>query len=566
MFAITETWVKDRVGLPDDQLYNVRSLMLPGARAEKITHIGGALQNFVRLQSLDLSNNEIVSLEGLEHLQLLETLNLYLNQISSRTELFRLRHNQNLRDLDVRLNPISTRDPKCRLYSIHLLPHLCRLDALEVTAGERSVALEYFATDQAVEFSEPHQSTLRAISSIDSTRAPVVVQETTQKVTGLADMSIGLLDELLREKGLCDDSMYLQGRPTAVNPVYTAHSKERMAWEHAGGGSIPGSEVKYRRVELQATLAPEPPKESPSLGSKEAQWVADATATLRPVIERMHQPGQPLSYDIQAKVGDVLIETLLRPVQRQASQILHNSQAELTATRRRLEEREAELDDLKKEKQLFMARVQDLIGAPVNGVSALVTDSLTSTTVPVLRDLEDCLCSLRRDTAAGSTTRMGLQTEVSSFRNLLQEKTCDLEKLTKAKKTLETRVRFIINSPSNVAIQSEDPRSGLVLPSTSVVQELEVCVTDLRNECKELTAQLEVSRAARDTLAIKASEAAAIPQLRELTTMLQESHRSLAATNEHVLKQLEDERYKHTKELEQLRWNYDELKRTAELL
>ncbi len=48
--------------------------------------------------------------------------------------------------------------------------------------------------------------------------------------------------------------------------------------------------------------------------------------------------------------------------------------------------------------------------------------------------------------------------------------------------------------------------------------------------------------------------------------MLQESHRSLASTNEHLLQQLEDERFNHTKELEQLRWNYDELKRTADLL
>jgi hypothetical protein len=80
------------------------------------------------------------------------------------------------------------------------------------------------------------------------------------------------------------------------------------------------------------------------------------------------------------------------------------------------------------------------------------------------------------------------------------------------------------------------------------------------------TSELGASRFRIEALNLKASEAASVPQLHDLTAMLQESHRSLAATNEHLLKQLEDERYKHTKELEQLRWNYDELKRTADLL
>lgn len=60
---------------------NVRSLILPGARDEKITHLGAALQNFARLKHLDLSNNELASLQGIEHLTTLEKLNLYLNKV-----------------------------------------------------------------------------------------------------------------------------------------------------------------------------------------------------------------------------------------------------------------------------------------------------------------------------------------------------------------------------------------------------------------------------------------------------------------------------------------------------
>ena len=42
---------------------DVRSLRLPGTYTEKIRHLGDALTNFIRLKSLDLSCNALVSLE-----------------------------------------------------------------------------------------------------------------------------------------------------------------------------------------------------------------------------------------------------------------------------------------------------------------------------------------------------------------------------------------------------------------------------------------------------------------------------------------------------------------------
>lgn len=82
----------------------MRSLFLPGAYAEKISHLGGALGNFLNLRKLDLSCNALTSLEvhswswasssspiptspprsasqGLRNLANLETLNLYFNAI-----------------------------------------------------------------------------------------------------------------------------------------------------------------------------------------------------------------------------------------------------------------------------------------------------------------------------------------------------------------------------------------------------------------------------------------------------------------------------------------------------
>ena len=55
----------------------VRSLSLPGSYGDKITHLGRSLLAFTRLKHLDLSRNAIESLQGLDHLKQLETLNLY---------------------------------------------------------------------------------------------------------------------------------------------------------------------------------------------------------------------------------------------------------------------------------------------------------------------------------------------------------------------------------------------------------------------------------------------------------------------------------------------------------
>ena len=75
----------------------------------------------------------------------------YLNKVPDFKELHRLAHNQALRDVDVRLNPASAHDPEYRLFLVHLLPNLVRLDDHDVTAAERTASLHYFTTDQTAE-------------------------------------------------------------------------------------------------------------------------------------------------------------------------------------------------------------------------------------------------------------------------------------------------------------------------------------------------------------------------------------------------------------------------------
>jgi centrosomal protein CEP72 len=102
-------------------------LSLPGTYHEKVVEFGSSFRKFTRLKSLDVSRNTITCLKGMEHLKLLEKLNLYYNSIESFEELKRLRFNSCLRELDLRLNPVTRTEADYRLYLIHMLPNLQKL-------------------------------------------------------------------------------------------------------------------------------------------------------------------------------------------------------------------------------------------------------------------------------------------------------------------------------------------------------------------------------------------------------------------------------------------------------
>ncbi|XP_022794231.1 centrosomal protein of 72 kDa-like [Stylophora pistillata] len=127
---ITEQWIRERVKLKHDHLDDVKSLSLPGAYNEKISSLGTALHGFTRLKSLDLSRNSLITTEGLENQQTLESLNLYYNNISSLKDLHGLRNLANLKDLDLRLNPVTKNEADYRLFLVHMLPNLRRLGYL----------------------------------------------------------------------------------------------------------------------------------------------------------------------------------------------------------------------------------------------------------------------------------------------------------------------------------------------------------------------------------------------------------------------------------------------------
>nr|XP_015213089.1 PREDICTED: centrosomal protein of 72 kDa isoform X1 [Lepisosteus oculatus] len=161
---ITEQWIRERLQLQHRCLADVRSLSLPGSYDVKIAHVGNSLKNFVHLKNLDLSRNALVSIEGIQHLKKLEKLNLYYNCIPSLKAIFTLRKLTALKELDLRLNPVTKNDPDYRLYIVHMLPNLRKLDDHPVRDSERKAAVMHFTSEQA--FEHQHGSSSSSESSV----------------------------------------------------------------------------------------------------------------------------------------------------------------------------------------------------------------------------------------------------------------------------------------------------------------------------------------------------------------------------------------------------------------
>ncbi|XP_032375184.1 centrosomal protein of 72 kDa isoform X4 [Etheostoma spectabile] len=151
--TITEQWIRERLKLKHPCLGNsdVRSLSLPGTYEEKIRHLGNALNNFVRLKSLDLSCNALVLVEGVQHLKVLERLILYYNCIPSLEEVKVLYKLPVLRELDLRLNPLTKSYPQYRPCLVHAMPNLRKLDGCSVRDTERKAAIMQFSSDSLLQ-------------------------------------------------------------------------------------------------------------------------------------------------------------------------------------------------------------------------------------------------------------------------------------------------------------------------------------------------------------------------------------------------------------------------------
>ncbi|CAK6960577.1 centrosomal protein of 72 kDa [Scomber scombrus] len=197
--TITEPWIRDKLQLKHPCLGDVRSLSLPGTYEEKIRHLGNALNNFVRLKSLDLSCNMLISVEGVQHLKKLERLILYYNCIPSLKEVKVLFELLALKELDLRLNPLAKSYPHYRPYVVHAMPNLRKLDSCSVRDTERKAAIMQFSSDLPPQ--QKSSSLNQAVDQRSSDQRLALVNHLTKRLSLRTDTDDVLLNSVAMDHG-----------------------------------------------------------------------------------------------------------------------------------------------------------------------------------------------------------------------------------------------------------------------------------------------------------------------------------------------------------------------------
>ncbi|XP_043574881.1 centrosomal protein of 72 kDa [Chiloscyllium plagiosum] len=529
---VTEDWIRRRVDLKEQRLADVRSLFLPGSYEEKITHLGKSLKNFTRLKTLDLSRNSLVTLEGIQHLIHLEKLNLYYNKIASLKEIFLLRNLGCLKELDLRLNPVSKNETDYRLFVVHMLPNLRRLDDRPIRDSERKAALMHFTSDQAHEFQDC------PVEEEDNERSRHLraefVKSLTKKCTELDEDDEAVLN-LIAKCGW-DLSKY-SGITGSAKSVPEAKLHNLKGIREIDGASENQEPVARNTLPSTRSLSINIPKaiaNSQKKGSTQFQAFTEGCEktvkteffTIVWFMISILQTVQSMSTDlVSVECGGAaeiffntnLMDKFLDLVDRywNGSKSLHCNETFLKQARKMMcgIHEQVALENQPEETKKLQEGINDLRAKN--------------------ETLENCLCQQK-------------QQYTEEFQKLSVQ-------LTQAQRDMEIMKDCLgqtldeKNHLQNHLIKLEQKALNT---SSSKNQQVE----ELQNHNQKLQCEI-------DNLKQKAQY---YTKIQELVDKLQESHRVLVCTNEHLLTELNEARSRHKAEVGQLHWSYIQLKRTME--
>uniref|UniRef100_H2XWG8 Centrosomal protein of 72 kDa n=1 Tax=Ciona intestinalis TaxID=7719 RepID=H2XWG8_CIOIN len=585
---ITEDWIKERIKLDHDNLDDVKSLALPGTYHEKITRLGFSLQNFTRIQHLDLSKNNLITLKGIEHLSVLEQLNLYYNKINDLKEIFRLRKNQNLRDIDLRLNPVTGNEPDYRLFIAHMLPLLRRLDDRPVRDSERRAAMMHFANEGEGMFGDdsiaPPSETK---SEKQKSRQPRVeyVKNLVKKPTVIdgEDTVTDVIDFV--DKGFTNQPTSNKNKKPTTQ-MHTKDVKRTMAFMSQAVINYMGKNKGYRKLLVnKVCLNCRVERVRIKIESEEtnlkftdedeaySQFKGVAHFTPHPgeISNQHNKYSQPLQdYNIFQLSSDDLPPTVN---QETASTITNMSSSndfqELPEGKRLSFGESTTTQEVSRRKNLTQIKlvesILDLVDRYWNGSKSLhyhqkfqIPEQYKLNVVYLKQVLQDKISTQQQEVAAlhqqlhdvakkSSQASSKLDELASTTKELLSHNTQQeatkhrLHATNSDNKLLRTKV---LEMESMVKQEKQKPNVG---QSERIVE--------LENERKDLIQQVASMK----------RNAEQFERLNQLTEMLQDSHRSLVTTNEHLLAELDDSRGRHQSEIEQLKWSYDQLRSTTKL-
>ncbi|XP_028673537.2 centrosomal protein of 72 kDa [Erpetoichthys calabaricus] len=618
--SITEQWIRERLNLQHRNLADVRSLSLPGSYEGKIGHLGYSLKNFVRLKTLDLSRNSLVSLEGIQHLKHLEKLNLYYNCIPLLKELYYLRNLSSLKELDLRLNPVVKNEPDYRLFLVHMLPNLRKLDDRPVRDSERKAAIMHFSTETLYdnldqcpqnEIGNPRagqprvsyvSSLSKKLSAIDDddeavlnliakcnwdlNRPPTIsgsVQKTLEAEL-LQNNSGG--NEVLCANGYQSSDELIASKKDFQKQSYQKPLDTTEKFRHQS--NLPAAKATYKKATengkrtgegIRVTFTDEQPKASCLDTNLKFQDEAEAYYKITGRGHFTPHPGLSVSDPVNverplphpSKLAASLANESPAFVMNQNGPSGGREQQQTIPVHNELPKNETRAaysyaSQLPRDKKFRISPVHlepllDVVDKYWNGKKSLhCNEKFLSKAVSVL-----------------STIYMVEETDNRKYRD-------EILKLKEENKVLqiqkENQENIYKSDTEGLSVQLNQARQQIA----SLERQLNVKVEENYSLHNKLTSmEQEILNAKNPTSDLRLGELQSHNQqlmieidslkrqlqhfdtIQELTSMLQESHRTLVSTNEHLLAELEATRSRHKSEVEQLHWSYNELKKTLDV-
>ncbi|KAK2556914.1 Centrosomal protein of 72 kDa [Acropora cervicornis] len=593
---ITEQWIRERVKLKHDNLDDVKSLSLPGSFHEKISLLGSSLTGFTRLKSLDLSRNALGSTE----------------------------------ELDLRLNPVTKNEPDYRLFIVHMLPNLRRLDDRSVRDSERRAAIMHFTSDQASDFDHKYTSN----SKVELERLPLprtdMIYNLNSHPAVLEDDDVAILDLISRVGGDLTQPRGLSGSATRVPDVdsYTRDELHKMfppakTQEESKNPSTDGRDLRptllkdrayvhfadddfglsnadpnlkyadeistYTAISTRGHFTPNPrminynvtpsdqhhnshlqsngldePKQNLPIGEERRALSSARSYELSPSRKRT----QPSPKQSQGPLADKIGKAAANSSSEDKSPRIHTNRANLVPAE------SGQGDD----QESLLNNLLDLVDKYWNGSKSLqrhskfksLAQKLLSSHLPGTMDRLPITPSLENDKLQEELTERTV--EISRMRDQMSQQQNELEEVRSKLKNHEATknsldaVTHSLSSVQSQLLQFQEENNSLrskirALETASqglteqerLIGELQHRNLSLQEEVKTLNQQIQ-------------QQNINLQQLQELTNMLQESHRSLVSTNDHLLRELDDTRLRHQHEIHQMHWSYDNLKKTMDWL
>ncbi|KAF6123606.1 centrosomal protein 72 [Phyllostomus discolor] len=624
VLVLCEDKIREKSGLaPHHDLAELRSLSIPGTYQEKITHLGNSLMNLTGLKSLDLSRNSLVSLEGIQYLAALESLNLYYNCISSLAEVLRLHCLTELTDVDLRLNPVVKNESDYRLFVVHMLPKLRQLDDRPVRESERKASQLHFASKGSLDSTHsfpavcrvgrPNHS--RAKCTDPSAKKCLVMDADDEAVLNLIaecewDLSNPPRSTSCSQKEQEDDFHSSQESRHLWSPHSVQHQcgdSIKKGYEKRKGG--PRGCCPEKRLQNQhCGELPPPPGDPP-----------EACRAFRP---HPHFPPHPDSTDAEDSVSSSQKSSLSTqkvlnplpapekyrkrrmpggrfqgPADQECLSCLEESLSRQNSSEGRSEGRSertfshVEASEPEEQRPHSTGGTREVSPKLHSAVPAGKKATLEVTFLDALLDLVDrywhgckslhsnemflaqarhILSSVQDFTATQDSSTI-LSEEISYL--TLENKSLQKHLLEQQQQYSE-KISEVVSELNNTRKEMDDLRQHL---DTSLEENssLKALLSSMKKEVKnaEVSAalnlqigglQTNVKRLSGEIVELK-QHLEHYDKVQELTQMLQESHSSLVSTNEHLLQELGQERAQHRAEVEQLHWSYKELKKTMAL-